>query len=356
MNTTAINLTSILEFLIKKEGSDLHLIVGSPPMLRINGVLTPVSGAESLDKKTMVSWLSGLLTETQLAELKEKKELDIAYQLDNKGRFRVNVYHSQQNLAAAFRLIPAKIKTIDELSLPSIFHDFTKYRQGLVLLTGPTGEGKSTSIASMLDEINSTRAEHIVTVEDPIEFVYQPKKSIISQREIKTDTNDWDRALRSVLREDPNVVLIGELRDFETISSAITIAETGHLVFATLHTNTASQAIDRLIDVFPARQQQQIRMQLSSVIQAVVAQRLLPSSKGGRVPAFEIMKINSAIRNLIREVKTFQIDNVMQTSSDAGMILMENYLQKLFQQGVISKELAINRAFRPAEMERLLGK
>jgi twitching motility protein PilT len=251
-------------------------------------------------------------------------------------------------------LIPNKIRTIDELNLPPIFHEFTQYKQGLVLVTGPTGEGKSTTLAALIDEINANRSEHILTIEDPVEFVYQPKQSIISQREIHHDTMGWDIALKSALREDPNVVLVGEMRDFETIAAAITVAETGHLVFATLHTATAAQTIDRIIDVFPSHQQDQIRQQLASTVRAVVSQRLIPVLKGGRVAAIELMIANSAVKNLIREGKTFQIDNVIQTASAEGMMLVETSLVKLVQQGQISEQVARQYAFRYDEFDRLL--
>jgi twitching motility protein PilT len=295
-----------------------------------------------------------LLSQEQKDYLKVNKELDLGYQFNEVGRFRINVYHAQGTVAAALRLIPSKIKTIDELNLPQIFHQFCNFKQGLVLLTGPTGEGKSTSLAAMIDEINTNRGEHIVTIEDPVEFIYKPKRSIISQREINHDTHGWDIALKSVLREDPDVVLIGEMRDFETIASAITIAETGHLVFATLHTATAAQTIDRIIDVFPAAQQSQIRQQLAATIKVVASQRLLPKQGGGRLAALEILVVNPAVRNLIREQKTHQIDNVMQTSADEGMLLIESHLHQLVQQGQITADTARSYAFRRDDIDRLL--
>ena len=297
-----------------------------------------------------------ILTQEQQDYVKVNKELDFGFQHQEKARFRVNVYHASGALALAARLIPEKIKTIEELDLLPILHDFTLYPQGLVLLTGPTGEGKSTTLAALIDEINHNRAEHILTIEDPIEFIYQPDKSIISQREVNQDTHGWDIALRSALREDPDVVLIGEMRDHETIASAITIAETGHLVFATLHTNTASESIDRMIDVFPAAQQPQIRQQLAGVIKAIASQRLLPKKGGGRVVALEVMIANAAVRNLIRESKAFQIESIIQTSSEQGMFLFEKHLFMLVQQGKITAETARNRAFRPDEIERMLSK
>lgn len=350
-----MNIHDIMEQVVMLEASDIHIVVGCPPMIRVHGELAPVEGAPVLTGEQAQTLISPLLTQEQRDYIKVNKELDFGYSYKDKGRFRINVYHAQNEMAAAMRLIPAKIKTLDDLSLPPIFHTFTQYNQGLVLLTGPTGEGKSTTLAAMVDEINSTRAAHIVTIEDPIEFVHTPNKSILSQREVNQDTHGWDIALRSVLREDPDVVLIGEMRDFETIGAALTIAETGHLVLATLHTSTTSQTIDRIIDVFPAAQQAQVRQQLAGALKAVVSQRLIAKEGGGRLAALEIMVANNAIRNLIREIKTHQIDSVVQTSSDEGMMLMEAHLQQLVQRGVISMETAQKAAFRHDEMERLFG-
>ncbi len=348
-----MHIIDIIDLLIAKKGSDIHLAVGSPPMLRVDGKLFPIEGAPSLDKKSAETLINPLMTSEQKNYVLVNLEVDFAYSYKDQGRFRVNVYHTQGTLAAALRLIPTRVKTIEELQLPAIFHKLIEYRQGLVLLTGPTGEGKSTTLAAMIEEINSTRSDHILTIEDPIEFVYTPKRSLISQREIRQDTNNWEIALRSALREDPDVVLVGEMRDYETIASAITVAETGHLVFATLHTNSAAQTIDRIIDVFPEHQQEQIRQQLSSAIQAVVAQRLVPKNGGGRVAATEIMIATPAIKNLIRENKTFQIDNIIQTSAESGMMLMETSLLNWAQRGAISMEKAREYSVRPAEFDRL---
>lgn len=345
----------LLQKLVDQNGSDIHLLVGSPPMMRVDGELSPVPDLPALDEGAAEALISPLLSKDQQLYLQAHKELDFGYQFGEAGRFRVNVYHALGKLAAALRLIPQAIKTMDQLGLPPILKQFTQLNQGLVLLTGPTGEGKSTTLAAMIDEINSSRADHILTIEDPVEFVHKPKKSIVSHREINQDTHDWVVALKSALREDPNVVLVGEMRDFETISSTMTLAETGHLVFGTLHTSSAAQTIDRIIDVFPASQQGQIRQQVAAALRMVVAQRLVPKITGGRVCAFEIMIVNDAIRNLIREGKTFQIDNVMQTSSDAGMILIETYLLNLLTQGVITRETALATAFRPKEMIRMIG-
>ena len=351
-----MNIHDILHKLVELEGSDVHIIVGSPPMLRVDGNLIPVDGAPVLTSDQAEALILPLLTQEQKDYVAVNKELDFGYQFMDKGRFRINVYHGKGTMGAALRLIPTRIKSLEELQLPPILAEFAHYNQGLVLLTGPTGEGKSTTLAAIIDLINGSRADHIITIEDPIEFVYTPKKSIITQRELNQDTNSWDLALRSVLREDPDVVLIGEMRDYETIASAITIAETGHLVFATLHTSTAAETIDRIIDVFPAHQQAQVRQQLASTIKVVASQRLLQTVTGKRTAALEIMIANPAVRNLIREGKTFQIDTVIQTSSDSGMMLFENHLQRLVQQGVISPETAVAQAFRPAEINRLLGR
>jgi twitching motility protein PilT len=350
-----MNIHDIMQQLVEMEGSDIHIVVGTPPTLRVHGALRGVDGAPSLNAQQAEALIYPLLSQEQKDYVKVNKELDFGYQFRDLGRFRINVYHTQGNLAAALRLIPTRIKTLEELQLPPIFGDFCMYKQGLVLITGPTGEGKSTTLAAMIDQINSTRSEHIVTIEDPIEFVYTPKQSILSQREINHDTHGWDIALKSVLREDPDVVLIGEMRDYETIASAITIAETGHLVFATLHTASAAQTVDRIIDVFPAHQQGQVRQQLAATLKAVASQRLLVNTSGTRVAALEIMVANPAIRNLIREAKSHQIDTVMQTSADVGMMLIESHLQRLVQQGVISAEAAYESAFRPEEIARLLG-
>jgi twitching motility protein PilT len=354
-SATTISMKMLLDTLIARGGSDLHLITGSPPFLRITNQLVALENVPPLTSGAVRTLTESLMSDEQKEQFTANKELDFGYQYGQQGRFRINVYLEKGNLASALRLIPSKIRTIDELGLPNIFHQFTRFSQGLILVTGPTGEGKSTTLAAVIDEINHTRTEHIVTVEDPIEFVYVPDKSIISQREIVRDTHSWELALRSALREDPDVVLIGEMRDLETITSALTIAETGHLVLATLHTSTASQTIDRIIDVFPAHQQAQVRMQLAATLNLVASQRLVQKTTGGLQAVFELMIANSAIRNLIRETKTHQIDNAIQTASEEGMMLIETNLAQLVQKGVVSKEQALSTAFRPAELLRLLG-
>lgn len=350
-----MTIQDLLQFIIDNNGSDIHLIVGSPISVRVNGILSFPAGPVKLNRAQVETLIFGLLNEEQKQRLEIEKELDLAYQFHDKGRFRINVYRQMDTYAAALRLIPTEIKSIDELNLPKIFHNFTSYNQGLVLFTGPTGEGKSTSLAAIINEINIKDSHHILTIEDPIEFVYAADKSVISQREVGKDTHAWQVALRSALRSDPDVVLVGEMRDLETIALTLTLAETGHLVFATLHTNTAAQTIDRIVDVFPSHQQSQVRQQLSTVLKVVVSQRLVPRINGGRVAAVELMLNTPAIANLIRDEKVFQIDGVIQTSSNQGMGLMENHLLDLYHQKIISKETALSRSFRPNEMLRLLG-
>ncbi len=350
-STTTI--AALLQLVLENNASDLHLIVGAPPYLRINGNLTATNLAPltPADTKLMVE---SILTAEQRGLFEQHLELDFSYQFAENSRFRVNAYTQRGTVAAALRFIPNSILSIDELRLPQVFHDITKLHQGLVLITGPTGEGKSTSLAAIIEEINQTRAEHIVTIEDPVEFIYSSTQSIISQREIHYDTLNWNVALTSVLREDPDVVLIGELRDLETIAIALTIAETGHLVLATLHTNSASQTVDRIIDVFPEHQQEQIRQQFAATIAAIFSQRLVPTKKEGRVAAVEVLMANAAVKNLIRERKSFQIDNVVQMSAEQGMISLEASLINWVKAGVIDKEVARAYSLRVGEFDRLM--
>jgi len=333
----------------------LHIIPGSQPVFRITGELRPVENTPVLSAEQALTLIEPLLTKEQKEYVEVNKELDLGYQFGDKGRFRINVYYTKGNLAASLRLIPAEIKSIEQLNLPEAYHRFSSWIQGFVLVTGPTGTGKSSTLAAVIDEINEERAEHIITVEDPIEFVYQPKSSIISQRELGHDTKDWEIALRSALRADPDIILVGEMRDKETMAAALTAAETGHLVFATLHTNTVAQTIDRIIDVFPSHQQSQIRKQLAATIRAVASQRLIRSTQGGLMPAVELMFANDAIRNLVRESKIHQIDTVVQTSGAEGMMLIESHLLQMVQKGLIEQEDALKVAFRPKEMARLLN-
>lgn len=349
-----MQIKDLLQLTVEKEASDLHLLPGIPPTLRVEGVLAPVQGEVALKPEQIESFLKEILSSEQYEKLTVNKEIDFSLPYSDKARFRVNAYTQKGNLAIALRTIPLSIPDIDDLGLPKILHSFTSLRQGFVLVTGPTGHGKSTTLASMLNEINHKRAEHILTIEDPIEFIFHPKKSIISQREMGFDTHSWSVALRSALREDPDVVLVGEMRDHETIQSALTVAETGHLVFATLHTNSAAQTIDRIVDVFPDEQQSQVRLQLSNVIEAVFSMRLVPGVKGRRVPAYEIMLGTSAIKTSIREGKTHQIDNVLQTSTEVGMNTLEMSLATLVKQGQIDIETAQAYSLRPEELSRLV--
>jgi twitching motility protein PilT len=349
-----MDIKRLLEITYNKKASDLHLIVGVSPMIRVNGELLPIIGGEPLTEEQVKELTFQLINEEQKEILTVNKELDFSFAYEDKARFRVNAYHQKGTMAVALRLLSLDIPTIDSLGLPSICHEFAKLKQGFILITGPTGHGKSTTLAAIIEEINQQRAEHIVTIEDPIEFIFDHKKSIISQRELKDDTHSWQIALRSCLREDPNVVMVGEMRDFETIAAALTVAETGHLVFATLHTNSASQTIDRIIDVFPENQQAQVRMQLSSSLEAVLSQRLLPSLDGGRVPVAEILVSTPAIKNSIREGKTHLIDNTIQTSAEMGMSSLETNLADLVNSGKIALEVAQSFAMKPDELMRLL--
>jgi len=338
---------------IRLRASDLHCIVGYPPILRVAGRLVPVAGAAVITREEAQTLLESILTppERELFETNKEIDFSIAYGVN---RFRANMYFQKDTIAADFRLIPDKIGSFGELGLPSVCEEFVKLRQGFVLVTGPTGHGKSTTLASMIQAINQTKSLHVVTIEDPIEYVYPAGLSIISQREMHQDTHSWTIALRSVLREDPDVVLVGEMRDLETIQAALTIAETGHLVFATLHTNSAAQTIDRIVDVFPEQQQIQIRLQLSAVIEGVISQRLVPAIAGGRTLVSEIMIGTPAIRTTIRDGKTHLIDNIIQTSAELGMTSLETALADAIHAGKISEEVAQSYALRPEELGRLL--
>lgn len=344
----------LLQMVVDSRASDLHLIVGIPPMLRINGILSPVPGSAVLTPDVISELLRQVLTNEQLERLSVNKELDFSLSFSERGRFRVNAYTQKNSYAAAFRLIPLEIPKMESLGLPSLLHSFTTLRQGLVLVTGPTGHGKSTTLATMLQEINQSRACHIVTIEDPVEFIFNPVKSIISQREMRSDTHSWEIALRSALREDPDVVLVGEMRDYETIAATLTIAETGHLVFATLHTNSAAQSIDRIVDVFPEEQQKQVRLQLSNVLEAVFSQRLIPATQKGRVVAYEVMLGTTAIKTAIREGKTHQIESILETSQETGMSTLEKSLATLVKNGEVTLEEAETWSLRPDELMRLV--
>jgi len=348
-----MNIQELLAETARLDASDLHIIAGFPPTLRVSGKLQPVERAVKLKPEETEPFLLPICTLEQKEMLLANKEADFSFN-SPVGRFRVNLYYQKGSLAGAFRLISAQIRSIEQLGLPQTLYEFTKLRQGLVLLTGPTGEGKSTTLASMIQYINQIRALHIITIEDPIEYVYPLGLSLISQREMHGDTHSWAVALRSVLREDPDVVLVGEMRDFETIAAALTIAETGHLVFATLHTNSASQTIDRVVDVFPETQQQQIRLQLANTLEGVVSQRLVPAIAGGRVAVCEIMTGIPAVRSLIREGKTNQLDNVILTSSEYSMVTMEMSLAKAVLDGRISIDVATSYAVRPDDLSKMI--
>jgi len=344
----------LLDDVIKRKASDLHIQVGLPPMLRIDNQLVPVSGSNPLNEEMVEALIFSLLDEEQKQILLKDKEYDFSFAFGDLGRFRVNAFHERGNLAAALRLIPNDIPSIESLGLPAIVDKFAEYPRGLVLITGPTGSGKSTSLASIINKINFEQARHIITIEDPIEYTHTSKKSIIVQREVHYDTYSFSAALRSALREDPDVVLIGEMRDLETIASAITIAETGHLVLATLHTNSASQSIDRMIDVFPPHQQSQIRAQLSNILMAICSQRLVPVIGGGRVAAAEILIANPAVRNIIREGKSHQLEAVIQTGAEFGMQSMDRTLVSLVKAGTINYDDAREFAVDIDELDRLM--
>src|SRR3989338_779321 len=349
-----MSIQELLEIVIKKEASDLHLIVGSPPVIRIDGQLMPVASS-FLTPEDTESLIFELLASDQKEILLVNKELDFSFALGDVARFRVNAYFQKGYLSAALRLIPSYIKSIEELNLPKICHNFAKMRQGFILVTGPTGHGKSTTIASIINEINQTRPVHILTVEDPIEYVYPKGKGLVSQREMHLDSHSWEVSLRSALREDPDVVLVGEMRDYETIASAITIAETGHLVFATLHTNSAAQSIDRIIDVFPESQQAQVRLQMAATMAGIISMRLLPQIGGGRLPAIEVLLSTGAVRTSIREGKSHLIDNIIQTSGEEGMILMDASLAYLVKAGKVAMDVARAYSMRPKELDRLVS-
>ena len=350
-----MEIKKILEMCVQYGASDVHILVGVPPMLRLHGKLLTVPETKAITPGQADELINSLLSEPQRELLKVDRELDFSYNLPNGARFRANVYYEKGNVAAALRYIPATIRTLEDLHLPPIIGELTKMKQGLILVTGPTGHGKSTTLAAMIQRINQERSEHIVTIEDPVEFVYTPVKSIISQRELHADTHSWSVALKSVLREDPNVVLVGEMRDYETIEAALTVAETGHLVFGTVHTNSAAQTIDRIVDVFPEKEQQQIRGQLSLSLEAVISQRLIPALDGTRTVIAEILIATPAVRSLIRDGKAHMLINTMQTSSDVGMKTLDMALLEAYKEGKISLITAREYALNVEELNRLVG-
>ncbi|MBR5027266.1 type IV pilus twitching motility protein PilT [Candidatus Saccharibacteria bacterium] len=354
LNTNNVKIENLLDECVRRNASDLHVQFGLPPVLRIDGALVPIAGMPAMTDEMLKQVIFATLDEEQQKMYLKDKEFDYSFAFGDIARFRVNAFHERGRMAAAFRLIPNQIKSINDLGLPNIIESFATFPRGLVLVTGPTGSGKSTTLAALVDKINREKSVHIVTIEDPIEFTHKSKHSVVVQREVHYDTFSFGAALRSALREDPDVVLIGEMRDLETIQAAITIAETGHLVFATLHTNSAAQSIDRIIDVFPAHQQPQVRSQLANILMAICSQRLVPAIGGGRVAAAEIMIANPAIRALIREGKTFQIDTAIQTGAEQGMQTMDRTLAQLVRTGVITYDSAREYAVDVNELERLM--
>lgn len=349
----AVHIDDLLREACERGSSDLHLTVGLPPVVRVDGSLTRLD-YKPLSPTDTQRLIYDILTNDQVEMFERTKELDFSYGVQGVGRFRVNVYKQRGSVGAALRAIPDRIPTFEQLSLPSILRDLSRKHSGLILVTGPTGSGKSTTIACMIDTINSERPVHIMTMEDPIEYLHRHKKGMVNQRELRTDTDSFSNALRAVLREDPDVILIGEMRDLETIQAALTLAETGHLVFGTLHTRNAPQTIDRVIDVFPPHQQEQIRVQLSNTIEAVIAQQLLPRIGGGRIVCVEIMVATAAIRNLIREGKTHQIYSVLETGAQFGMQTMDKALAELCRNGLITNEEAMVRAIDRENIKRFM--
>lgn len=347
-------LKELLEITLKEQASDLHLSVDHQPVLRIAGRLIPLVREKKLSAEDAQNLAFTLMNEAQKERFLREQEVDFSYNLEDKARFRVNIFFQKGYISSALRLIPTKIKTIEELNIPPILHEFTKPTQGFILICGPSSQGKSTTLAALIDEINHTRTDHIVTIEDPIEYVFDDDKSIIDQREVGQDTSSFARALRSTFRQDPDVIMVGEMRDPETIATAITAAETGHLVFATLHTNSASQTIHRIVDSFPSEQQSQIRAQLSGSLLGVVSQRLIPRIKGGLIPACEVMIATPAIANLIRENKIHEIPMVIDTSLEIGMISLNRSLADMVKRKEISLENALNYSLSPTELRMLV--
>ena len=348
--------SQVLSRMVEMRASDVHLTAGAPPVMRLRGKIVALEGFEVLTNQQTRDVVYSILNDDQRKRFENNRQLDLAYAIPNVARFRVNCYFQRGSISAAFRLVPQEIPTLESLSLPPILREFTRKPRGFVLVTGPTGSGKSTSLAAMVDVINREREDHILTIEDPIEFLHPHQRSIVNQREIGADASDFAHALKAALRQDPDVILVGEMRDLETISTALTAAETGHLVFATLHTQSTAQTVDRIIDVFPSEQQAQVRMQLSIALQGIVTQQLLATADGaGRVVATEVLIPNPAIRNLIREGKTHQIYSAIQTAGAIGMQTMDADLARLVRSGLITRALAEQRASVPEELRRLLG-
>jgi twitching motility protein PilT len=352
----SLDFADLLLEVIERNASDLHLTAGAHPTVRVRGRLQGLEEYPVMTIERTREIVYSILTNDQRQRLETDWQIDFAYSIPGRARFRVNAYYQRGAIGAAFRLIPTTIKSVEELGLPLVIHELAKRPRGFVLVTGPTGSGKSTSLAAVIDEINATREEHIMTIEDPIEFLHGHKKCIVNQREIGADAQSFALGLRAALRQDPDVILVGEMRDLETIHTALTAAETGHLVFATLHTQDTPQTIDRIIDVFPASQQQQVRVQLSVALQGIITQQLLPTADGaGRVAACEVLLATPAIRNLIREGKTHQIYSSLQTGANIGMQTMDAALATLVRAGKITQKLAESRSSTPDELRRLLG-
>lgn len=350
-----VHIDDLLREMVGKGASDLHICAGIPPVFRVDGQLLPMH-YEKFSPVMTQRMLYDILSDEQIQRFEDTWELDFSYSIENLSRFRVNIFKDKATTAAAFRVIPMKIPTIKELGLPPILETIARRPRGLVLVTGPTGSGKSTTLAAIINTINTERSLHIITIEDPIEYLHQHKMSVINQREVGQDTKEFANALRASLREDPDVILVGEMRDLETISNAVTAAETGHLVFATLHTNSAATTIDRLVDVFPPGQQAQIRLMLSNSLEAVLCQQLLPrAGMPGRVCALEIMIATPAIRNLVRDAKSHQITSIIQTSSNVGMQTMDQHLRDLYNRGIITYDDAITRAMNPEDLKNQIA-
>ncbi|TSA43769.1 PilT/PilU family type 4a pilus ATPase [bacterium] len=347
-------LEGLLDIVVSQGGSDLHISAGSPPMVRVSGALVPISKYASLTNEETEAMLKSIVPPERWATFRENQSIDLSYAHKANARFRVNGYCAQGVTSLALRLIPRAIHTFTELNLPSVLEVFTQREQGFFLCVGPVGQGKSTTLATMIDRINESRAEHILTIEDPIEYVFTPKRSLIHQREVHIDTPDFHSALQSAFREDVDVIMVGEMRDYETISSAVTAAETGHLVFSTLHTNNAAQTIDRIIDMFPAEQQGQVRVQLAGSLAGIFSQRLVPRVSGGLVPAYELLINNNAVSTLIRDARTHEISAVIQTSSQEGMIDMDRSLADLVRRGEVTVEHAYEHSMDPKTFERYL--
>ncbi|CAN5707771.1 type IV pilus twitching motility protein PilT [soil metagenome] len=351
------NLARFLEIILVEGGSDLHLTAGSPPKMRRDGELEAIPGYRSLTPQDLQQMIYAILTQKQRERFETNLELDLSHTLPGKARFRMNVFRQRDSMGTVMRLIPYEIKSSDELGLPATVKEFAKLRRGLVLVTGVTGSGKSTTLAALVNQINEERAEHIMTVEDPIEFLHRHKRATVNQREVGEDTHGFGAALKHVLRQDPDVILVGEMRDLETISTALTAAETGHLFFGTLHTQYAPQSVDRVIDVFPPHQQQQIRVQLASTLAGIVSQQLLPLKSGqGRVVAVEVLVATAAVRNLIREGKTHQIYTSMQAGRKFGMQVMDQNLAEVVKKGLVSYDVGLDRCHHVEEFNRLVGK